>query len=121
MRTLLINPPFYRFVGFEQDYAPISLLSVGAWYEKLGHEVKILNLEIDKDSSYVGYKGRAEGFDNYLDQIENDNHPVWNQMRDTINTIGPDHVGITVVNVKYKSAMKIIEIIFHLIKKKKNL
>jgi len=48
MKYLLVN----RFMGLEQDYAPLSLLSVGSYLESQGHEVFIKNLEITKDLTY---------------------------------------------------------------------
>jgi len=111
VKILLINPPFYRFVGLEQDYVPLSLLSVGAWLEKDGHKVSILNLEVGSNLKYVGYSGRSNSYNNYLKQVEDTNHLIWNELRNTIVKEKPDTVGITILNVKSKSAKKIISIL----------
>jgi hypothetical protein len=37
--NLLVNPPFYRFIGLEQDYVPLSLLSVGSYMKQQGEDV----------------------------------------------------------------------------------
>jgi radical SAM superfamily enzyme YgiQ (UPF0313 family) len=109
MRILLINPPFYRFIGLEQDYVPLSLLAVGSQLSKEGHEVWIKNLEIDKTLSYSGYKDRSDNFDKYNIGLKTENK-VWDELKTIIEEIKPDRIGITVLSVKYKSALKIIEI-----------
>lgn len=109
MNFLLINPPFYRFMGLEQDYVPLSLLAVGAQLEKDGHQVKIKNMEIDKNLSYQGYSDRSENFYKYLKKIEEEND-VWDELRNVISSIRPDKIGITVLNTKFKSSLRIIDI-----------
>ena len=110
MKILLINPPFYRFLGLEQDYVPISLLSVGSYLSELGHDVYFKNMEIDENMGYLGYNDRANNYDIFINSINNDVHPVWEELKKTIEYIKPDKIGISVINVKYKSALKIIEI-----------
>jgi len=110
MKILLLNPPFYRFIGLEQDYVPLSLLAVGSQLSKEGHEVKIKNLEVDKGLSYQGYKNRSDSFDKYEVGLATDNE-VWSELRKTIEEINPEAVGITVLSVKHKSALKIINIV----------
>ena len=111
MRLLLINPPFFRFIGLEQDYPPLSLLAVGAQLKKVGHIAFIKNLEIGCNLSYQGYHNRSEKYREYLNAlIPKNNHEIWEELRETIQDIKPDSIGITVLNVKYKSALKIIEI-----------
>jgi len=110
MRILLINPPFYRFLGLEQDYVPISLLSVGSYLSEEGHEVHVKNLEVEKDMSYLGYKGRSTNYHKFIENLDNGTHYIWEELRSVIDDIKPDKIGISVINVKYKSSLKIIEI-----------
>jgi len=110
MKILLINPPFYRFIGLEQDYVPLSLIAVGSQLEKEGHQVIIKNMEIDKNLKYEGYNDRISNFDKYLNALLDNEHYVWNELRDLIRQYNPDKIGITVLNVKYKSSLKIIKI-----------
>lgn len=109
MKILLLNPPFYRFIGLQQDYVPLSLLAVGSHLSQEGHAVKIKNLEVDSRLSYSGYKGRSDNFDKYELGLNTDNE-VWTELRKTIESEKPDSIGITVLSVKYKSALKIINI-----------
>ena len=110
MKVLLINPPFYRFMGLEQDYVPLSLLAVGSMMEKEGHEVFIKNLEVGLELKYVGYEGRGAHYSDYIKALKDNGHYVWNELEDLICNMNPDWIGINVLNVKYQSALKIIEI-----------
>lgn len=109
MKILLINPPFYRFQGLEQDYVHLSLLAVGSKLEEEGHTVFIKNMEIDPLLSYKGYADRQSTHDEYMQEIEKENS-VWDELRSTIQNIKPDKIGITVMNVKYRSALRVITI-----------
>ena len=106
----MINPPFYRFLSLEQDYVPLSLLAVGSKLIEDGHEVYIKNMEIGDSMSYKGYAGRSEDYDKYLENIDNQEHPVWLELHSLIKEIQPDKIGINVLNVKYRSALTIIKI-----------
>jgi radical SAM superfamily enzyme YgiQ (UPF0313 family) len=110
MKTLLINPPFYRFLKLEQDYVPLSLLAVGSKMTHNGDEVFIKNMEVGSDMHYEGYSDRADNYDLYLNALNNDNHPVWQELITLIQDIKPSLIGVTVLNVKYKSALKVIDI-----------
>ena len=108
MKVLLINPPFYRYIGLQQDYIPLSLLAVGSKMVQDGHEVYLKNMEVGV-TEYAGYHDRFENYDLYIDSLNGDNK-VWDELRDTINKVKPDKIGINVLNVKYQSALKVIKI-----------
>jgi radical SAM superfamily enzyme YgiQ (UPF0313 family) len=110
MRILLFNPPFYRFIGLEQDYVPLSLLAVGSQMANNGHEVYLKNLEVGKDLAYRGYAGRSDDYDKYINSIDNDDHPIWKEAIQVIEDVNPDQIGISVLNVKHRSALHIIKI-----------
>jgi radical SAM superfamily enzyme YgiQ (UPF0313 family) len=106
---LLINPPFYRFLNLQQDYVPLSLLAVGSKMKQEGEDVLIKNMEVG-DGHYAGYHERSDNYDIYLDGLNNSNNSVWVELVRIIEDLRPDKIGINVLNVKYKSALKIIEI-----------
>ena len=110
MSILLINPPFYRFIGLEQDYVPLSLLAVGSQMDADGEEVYIKNMEIGTNVHYAGYSERSGHYDIYIDSLNDPVHPVWMELRDALKEIKPDKIGLNVLNVKYQSALKIIDI-----------
>lgn len=108
MSTLLINPPFYRFLGLEQNYVPLSLLAVGSKMKHDGEDVFVKNMEVG-GSHYAGYAERSDQYNLYIKALSEDNL-VWQELKDTITTVNPDRIGINVLNVKYKSALKIVDI-----------
>jgi anaerobic magnesium-protoporphyrin IX monomethyl ester cyclase len=107
---LLINPPFNRFMNLEQAYIPLSLLAVGSHMAANGEEVLIKNMEIGDDSQYMGYFERADYYDVYIKALNNPEHPVWLELHQLIKDIKPDKIGINVLNVKYQSSLRIIDI-----------
>ena len=110
MKILLVNPPFYRFIGLEQDYVPLSLLSVGSKMIEQGNEVYLKNLEVGTRTHYEGYASRSDNYDIFLSSVEDKDNLIWKEFRKTIEEINPDKIGVTVLNVKHKSALKVIEI-----------
>lgn len=110
LMILLINPPFYRFIGLEQDYVPLSLLAVGSKMVEEGEEVLIKNMEVGANTHYEGYLGRSSQYDIYIDSLNNPKHPIWKELQKTIEAVNPDKIGINVLNVKHQSALKIIDI-----------
>jgi len=110
MKVLLINPPFYRFMGLEQDYVPLSLLAVGSKMVEQGHEVLLKNMEVGYDMFYKGYSDRGSNYHSYLDALKNNEHPVWAELSDLIKNVNPDKIGVNILNVKYQSALKILDI-----------
>jgi anaerobic magnesium-protoporphyrin IX monomethyl ester cyclase len=105
---LLINPPFYRFLNLNQDYVPLSLLAVGSKMAET-EDVKIKNMEVGGDH-YAGYSERSSNYDIYIESLNNPEHEVWQELRRTIQEFKPDKIGINVLNVKYQSALKVIDI-----------
>jgi len=106
---LLVNPPFYRFLGLEQDYVPLSLLAVGSKMVEDGENVLIKNMEVG-GTQYVGYSDRASHYDIYIQCLNDSSHPIWQELHETIVRTNPNRIGINVLNVKYQSALKIIDI-----------
>jgi radical SAM superfamily enzyme YgiQ (UPF0313 family) len=106
---LLLNPPFYRFLGLEQDYVPLSLLAVGSQMAAEGDEVLVKNMEVG-EGHYVGYSERSDNYDYYTKSLQDNDHPIWQEYRDILDELRPESIGITVLNVKYKSALKLIEL-----------
>jgi len=54
MRILLIDPPFYRFIGYYNRYFPLGLASLAAVLQKKGHEVLIYDAdEIAEKAIYL--------------------------------------------------------------------
>ena len=109
-KILLVNPPFYRFMGLEQDYVPLSLLAVGSEMQRGGNEVFVKNMEVGFDMEYKGYTDRGKNYDDYRNALKDQAHPVWEELVSVIKEVDPDIVGVNVLNVKYDSALKVLQI-----------
>ncbi len=112
-KVLLINPPFHRFMGLEQDYPHLGLASLGTYLKLLGHDVVIRNLEVPlwEKLGYVGYGGRADAHQQYLQALRDNTHPVWREVPELLANVQPDVVGITAKSVQAPSALKIAELV----------
>jgi radical SAM superfamily enzyme YgiQ (UPF0313 family) len=75
-----------------------------------GSEVLVKNMEVFEGGKYEGYAERADSFKTYTDALANNEHPVWVELSNLLDTLKPEALGISVLNVKYKSALKCIEI-----------
>lgn len=104
--VLLINPPFHRFFGSEQDYIPLGLGYLAATYK----DCYVYNTEIDDSLGYVGYDERAKGQEKYINGL-NSNSIIWNNIEVRIRSYNPKIVGIYTPTVKLKSALKVASIV----------
>lgn len=111
MKILLVNPPFHRFLGLEQDYVPLSLLAVGSKLREDGHIVHVKNFELGQSLHYSGYIERVNSYNRFLEAISDPENLVWKEFINVVDEIKPDKVGLTVMNVKYKSAQRLLEIL----------
>jgi len=113
MKALLIQPPFHRFMGLEQNYPHLGLAYLGTYLKQLGYDVAIRNLEVPIGESlgYVGYGGRADAHQLYLQALQNDAHPVWQEIPGLLAEVQPDVVGITAKSVQSPSALKVAEVV----------
>ncbi|MBW2976382.1 B12-binding domain-containing radical SAM protein [Candidatus Woesearchaeota archaeon] len=107
MKILLVNPPFHRFFGSEQDYIPLGLSYLAATYE----DCFVYNCEIDRSLKYAGYSKRISGHAEYLEGLKEGKHPIWDDVKKRIGDYNPDVVGIYAPTVKLESAYKVAEIV----------
>ena len=106
MEVLLVNPPFHRFFGSEQDYIPLGLSYLAATYK----DCFVYNTEIDNKLSYVGYDKRLEGQETYINSVDVDGK-IWKEIEERIRGYDPKIVGIYAPSVKLKSAMHVAKIV----------
>jgi len=105
--TLLINPPFHRFFGSEQDYIPIGLSYLASTVDNCW----IYNAEVGDNVSNISYNDRINGQESYIKGLYDDKHFIWKEIRELLLKYAPKVVGITVPTVKFKSAIKVAEIV----------
>ena len=110
-RILLIEPPFYGLFGYERWHYPITLTLVGTYLEELGHDVMIY--DADKPSADFKSLNRTEVADNYYlyeKAIKDNEHPVWSEVKKTLEDFKPDIVGLTSISAKIDSTNMVAQI-----------
>ncbi|HLB74399.1 MAG TPA: radical SAM protein [Sedimentisphaerales bacterium] len=110
MRVLLIEPPFQRFTGLKCDWFPLGLGYVASTLRSRGFCVRIYNAEFHTKPQYLRYAKMLDRSQNYCNALEDEDHPIWLEVRDVIESFCPDVVGLTVKTPKLNSARRIAEI-----------
>lgn len=110
MKILLIDPPFYRFIGYYNRYFPLGLAYLAAVLQKEGHEVLIYDADCNVNPSKMDFTRLEDNYPFYLKSLKDDYHPIWKEMKETIHNFKPDMIGITVWTTFAASAFKIASI-----------
>jgi radical SAM superfamily enzyme YgiQ (UPF0313 family) len=111
MKVLLIDPPFERLIGMRYDWYSLGLGFLSAVTKQRGHEVLIYEGEHDANISYREHTLYIrDNYKRYIESLEDDNMPIWNEVEEVITEYQPDVVGISIICVKLESALKIAEI-----------
>jgi radical SAM superfamily enzyme YgiQ (UPF0313 family) len=110
MKILLIDPPFYRFIGYYNRYFPLGLSYLAAVLQKEGYEVKVYDADCNVNPTKMDYSRLENDYSAYLKSVQDDNHPIWREMRQRISNFKPDVVAITVWTNFAASAFKIASI-----------
>lgn len=119
MKVLLVRPPYHRLKGYRPaPYFPLGAGYVGAVLEKAGHTVKIWNADATvgitagvMPDEVTMLKDRRRKFEEYRNAIQNDVHPVWEEVRGVLKDFDPDVVGFTVLSPEVGSAAKFSAIV----------
>jgi anaerobic magnesium-protoporphyrin IX monomethyl ester cyclase len=103
---LLIEPPFYRFFGYQRWYYPVTLTLLGTYLEERGYAVRIY--DADRPTPQCRPLARGEVRKNYHlyeKALSNEAHPIWSEVRNTLVKYAPDVIGITSITPKIESAV----------------
>jgi radical SAM superfamily enzyme YgiQ (UPF0313 family) len=104
-RILLIEPPFYRFFGYERWHYPITLTLIGTYLNELGYHVQIYDADKPSpDCKSLNRLGVINNYPLYEQSLQNPDHPVWREVYQTIEQIKPDVIGLTSITAKIDSA-----------------
>jgi anaerobic magnesium-protoporphyrin IX monomethyl ester cyclase len=106
MKILLIDPPFYRFIGYYNRYFPLGLASLATALQKRGHEVLIYDADSNINPSKINFAFLEDSYPLYLKALKNNNHPIWQEMSEKIRGFAPDAIGITTLTTFAASAFK---------------
>jgi anaerobic magnesium-protoporphyrin IX monomethyl ester cyclase len=110
MRILLIDPPFYRFMGFYNRYFPVGLASIATVLRNAGHEAFVYDADFNERPSLLDYTRLPEHYERYLAALRDPDHPILAEVRETIRRIGPELVGISIWTTFAAAAFRVAEI-----------
>ncbi len=110
MRVLLIDPPFYRLIGFYNRYFPLGLVSIGTVLRDAGHEVAVYDADYNEDPRAMDYGRLPDYYPAYLASFRETDHPIWREVRRTIEEYRPDLIGISIWTAYAASAFHIAKI-----------
>lgn len=107
-KILIIEPPFYNLFGYKRWWYPITATLVGTYFKEFGNEVKVFDGDMPiKESKSLSREEVANNYHLYSEALENDNHPIWNNLKKLIENENPDIIGLTSISAKIDSANKI--------------
>ncbi len=115
-KILLIEPPFYRLFNNDAslNYFPLSLAYLAGIIDskKNNWQVRIYNSDFSSHDFQLNYEYfTKEGFDHYLNALNDTNLLIWKEIEDTIRQFAPSVVGITVKSPNYAAACMIAKIV----------
>ena len=110
VKVLLIDPPFYRLIGFYNRYFPLGLLSVGTFLRKRGHDVVVYDADYNERPRAMDYTRLPDYYPGYLSALGQRDHPVWREVRETIRRVGPDVIGVSVWTTYAAAAFRVAEL-----------
>jgi anaerobic magnesium-protoporphyrin IX monomethyl ester cyclase len=110
VRVLLIDPPFYRLIGLYNRYFPLGLVSVGTALREAGHEVTVCDADYNENPSVLANVSLTGHYQVYLDGLRRPEHPIWQEVRATIQQVRPDVVGIGMCTAAAGSAFLVAQI-----------
>jgi radical SAM superfamily enzyme YgiQ (UPF0313 family) len=110
MKILLINPPFYRIIGFYNRYFPLAITIIATVLKEAGHDVLVYDAELYKNPKELDYSLLPLKYPIYLDSLNDKNNPVWNEIRQTILDYRPELVGISIYTTFAASAFQTAKI-----------
>lgn len=112
MKIILIHPPWQRLFDFELSEALLGLGYIAGVLEKNGYKPVIYNADFNYNKgnniTNLDYFLKHENYMNILNDI---NHPIWNEVKEKIESLNPDVVGITSMTANFKSALNVASII----------
>jgi radical SAM superfamily enzyme YgiQ (UPF0313 family) len=111
MRVLLIDPPFYRFVGFYTRYFPYGIACLAAQARQLGHDVYAFDADHDPTATGIDYQSLARVYPDYLRSVIREDHRIWNELQQTVEMLRPEWVGITALTAKMASVLQTVTMV----------
>ena len=91
-KVLFINPPFQRLKRVYNLYFPLGLGYMAATLKQVGFDCGIYNVENAQQDEVVPHNHTSllDQHYEYIDNLQKEDHYVWDEIRDTIRTFKPD-------------------------------
>jgi radical SAM superfamily enzyme YgiQ (UPF0313 family) len=82
-------------------------VSLGTVLRDAGHEVVVYDADFNESPSAMDYGRLPEFYPGYLAGLRDGGHPIWQEVRRTVEAFGPDLIGISVWTAYAASAFHI--------------
>ena len=113
-RILLVNPPFYRFLGSHYNANSLGIAYIASHLNANGHDAWVYNADFQNQDIYPNLPGLYSQYDNYKQYFTNEDADIWNEVVDRIIEFRPDWVGYT----SYTANISTIDIISRKLKQR---
>lgn len=115
-RVLLLDPPFFRFLGEDQRSVPLGPAYLAGALRAAGvPEVALYNADFDPRQPQSvcnrGYLQEMSRFDAYLRAVTDETHPLYREVVETVVAWRPDLVGITLRTAKFFVARTLVRLL----------
>tara|TARA_B100002003_G_scaffold251738_2_gene297102 strand:- start:1480 stop:2916 length:1437 start_codon:yes stop_codon:yes gene_type:complete len=116
MKILLVNPPFYRFLGSHYNANSLGIAYIAAYLNDRGHDAWLYNADYIGEKKFRKYDliHAQENFTNYKEYFKNQNLPIWEEVVETILRFEPEWIGYT----SYTANVSSIDIISSKVKER---
>lgn len=111
MKILLIDPPCDRFLGYTSECIPLGISHIASYLKKEGHDVFVYNADHAQRASHINIVEYSENQRRYIEAVNDDHHPVWEEVKNVIRDFRPGLIGISIMSVKILPAKKLISLI----------
>jgi len=107
-RILLVNPPFYRFLGSHYNGNNLGIAYIASVLNQNNHTAYVYNADFMDIYEYKRLKDIFETFNDYKKYFDNPNeYPIWDDVVNKILEFNPDWIGYT----SYTANVKTIDIL----------
>jgi len=115
-KVLLVNPPFYRFLGSHYNANSLGIAYISAYLNKHGHDAWLYNADFLGHNEFTKYDviHRKKGFKTYKEYFANTDSYLWEEVVEKIIEFEPEWIGYT----SYTANIKTIDILSTKVKKR---
>ena len=83
-RVLLVNPPFYRFLGSHYNASSLGIAYIASHLNANGHDAWLYNADFVNRQSYANLDEMFSQYSNYKEYFNNEDAAIWNEVVEKI-------------------------------------